>query len=85
MKHQKTLTNNMRLNLKYVFHIVGLSGLFGAVSLMCLTFYGISTQGYFLGVESRLWIRYPEIGLTIFDVIYILYLIAVYIKVVLKL
>jgi len=68
------------LSLKDAFHILGISTLFSAVVMMCWTFYDISTQGYFIVGENHLPIRYFECGLVGFSLIYVLYLIAAYVK-----
>jgi hypothetical protein len=70
----------MYAKLKDAFHIIGISSLFSAVAMMCMTFYAISTQGYFILGENRLVIRYSECGLVGFSVIYVLYLLVAYIK-----
>ncbi|MGA3111072.1 MAG: hypothetical protein ABSE15_03465 [Candidatus Bathyarchaeia archaeon] len=70
----------MFTNLKDAFHIVGIASLFSAVSMMCWTFYDISTQGYFILGENRLVVRYSECGLVAFSVIYVLYLVVAFVK-----
>lgn len=70
----------MFATLKDAFHIIGISSLFSAVTMMCWTFYDISTQGYFILGENRLVIRYSECGLVGFSVIYVVYLLVAYVK-----
>ncbi len=66
--------------LKDVFHVVGISSLFSAVLMMCWTFYDISTQGYFILGEVHPIIRFAEIGLIGFSIIYIGYLLVTFVK-----
>jgi len=72
--------DTMFVTLKDAFHVVGLSSLFSAVSMMCWTFYDISTQGYFILGENRLVVRYFECGLVGFSVIYMLFLLVAFVK-----
>jgi len=60
--------------LRLLFHSLGLSCLGGAVFLQILVFKDIVQQGYFFGVEHNPFIRELELALTIFAVIYLLYL-----------
>ena len=81
MKQTKTLVyHGMFVTLKDAFHIVGLSSLFSAVSMMCWTFYDIATQGYFILGENRLVVRYSECGLVGFSAIYMIYLLVTFVK-----
>ena len=57
-----------------------ISSLLNAVTMMCWTFYDISTQGYFILAENRLTIRYSECVLVGVSVIYVIYLLVAYIK-----
>jgi len=59
-----------------LFHSLGLSCLGGAVFLQILVFKDIVQQGYFFGVEHNPIIRQLELGLTIFAIIYLIYLYA---------
>lgn len=70
----------MFVNLKDAFHVLGISALFSAVTMMCWIFYDISTQGYFILGENHLLIRYSECGLVGFSVIYVVYLLVAYVK-----
>ncbi len=67
-------------SLRDAFHILGISSLFGAVLMMCWTFYDISTRGYFILGETHLMIRCVECGLIGFSVIYVLYLLVTFVK-----
>jgi len=60
--------------LRLLFHSLGLSCLGGAVFLQVLVFKDIATQGYFLGIETNPVILQLEIGLTVFALIYLIYL-----------
>jgi hypothetical protein len=57
-----------------------ISSLLNAVTMMCWTFYDISTQGYFILGENRLVVRYFECGLVGFSVIYVLFLLVAFVK-----
>jgi len=60
--------------LRLTFHCIGISCLAGAVFLQVLVFMDIASQGFFMGVEKNPLILNTEIGLTIFCVVYLLYL-----------
>jgi len=60
--------------LRLLFHSLGLSCLGGAVFLQILVFKDIVQQGYFFGVEHNPFIRQFELGLTIFALVYLVYL-----------
>ena len=70
----------MFASLKDAFHIIGISSLFSAVFMMCWIFYDISTQGYFILGETRVVVRSLELGLVGFSVIYVIYLLATFLK-----
>jgi hypothetical protein len=59
--------------LRLTFHCIGISCLAGAVFLQVLVFMDIASQGFFMGVEKNLLILNTEIGITIFCVVYLLY------------
>jgi len=57
-----------------VFHALGLSCLGGAIFLQTLVFSGIVQQGYFTAVEQNSAIVCVEVVLTIFSIIYFIYI-----------
>lgn len=59
-----------------VFHLLGVLSLLGAVSLMDITFFFITVQGYCLVVEDNLAIRWFEIGVAGYAVVYFLYIVS---------
>jgi len=60
--------------LSVLIHSLGLSCLGGAIFLQVLVFLNISQQGYFMAIESNPYVLSSEIGLTIFTLIYFIYL-----------
>ena len=56
-----------------IFHSLGLSCLAGAVFLQALVFTDILQHGYFAAVESNLAVLSLEIFLTVFALVYYLY------------
>jgi hypothetical protein len=59
------------INIKLIFHGVGISCLAGAVLLELLVFVGISTQGVFMGVEQNPIVLNAEIACTVFCALYL--------------
>ena len=57
-----------------LFHMLGLSVLSGAMYLMMRTFVGIYMNGYFLAIESNIYILSLEIIMTLYGIIYLIYL-----------
>ena len=57
-----------------VFHTLGLSCLGGAIFLQSLVFAGITQQGYFTAVEQNSVILSFEVVLTVFAIIYFVYI-----------
>ncbi|MCW3983326.1 MAG: hypothetical protein NWE96_04960 [Candidatus Bathyarchaeota archaeon] len=60
--------------LSVLIHSLGLSCLGGAIFLQVLVFLNIYQQGYFMAIESNPYVLSSEIGLTIFTLIYFIYL-----------
>lgn len=71
---------NISAYLKDAFHVVGISTLFSAVTMMCWIFYDISTQGYFILGENHMMTLSFEVCLVGFSVIYVSYLLIAYVK-----
>ena len=65
-----TFTRRMRV----VFHTLGLSCVGGAIFLQALVFSGIVQQGYFMAIEQNITILTFEVVLTIFAIIYFVYI-----------
>jgi len=59
--------------LRLTIHCIGISCLAGAVFLQTLVFMDIASQGFFMGVEKNPLILNTEIGLTVFCVVYLLF------------
>ena len=57
-----------------LFHTLGLSCLGGAIFLQSLVFAGITQQGYFTAVEQNSAILSFEVVLTVFAIIYFVYI-----------
>jgi hypothetical protein len=70
----KVKPNEHMFELRLTFHCIGISCLAGAVFLQVLVFMDIASQGFFMGIEKNPLILNAEIGLTIFCVVYLLYL-----------
>ncbi len=60
--------------IQMLFHTLGLSCLGGAIFLQILVFTDIAQQGYFMAVENNPAILTLEILLTIFALIYFVYI-----------
>jgi hypothetical protein len=65
---------NVNRRIKLVFHGLGLSCLGGAIFLQILVFTDILAHGYFFAVESNAAILTFEVILTIFALIYFVYI-----------
>ncbi|MEM1566114.1 MAG: hypothetical protein QW510_03380 [Candidatus Bathyarchaeia archaeon] len=72
MKAAQTIKIGKRLQI--IIHTLGLSCLGGAIFLQILVFTDILQQGYFVAVETNPAILAFEITLTIFALIYFLYM-----------
>ena len=59
--------------MRVLFHTLGLSCIGGAIFLQVLVFTGIAQQGYFTAVEQNVLILTCEVGLTVFAVVYFVY------------
>jgi hypothetical protein len=68
-----TLPPDVSRRLLVVFHTLGLSCLGGAIFLQTLVFAGIVQQGYFTAIEQNTTILSFEVALTIFSIIYFIY------------
>jgi hypothetical protein len=60
--------------MRFVFHTLGLSCLGGAIFLQALVFADILQHGYFMAVEQNPAILGFEMALTVFAIIYFIYL-----------
>jgi hypothetical protein len=70
MKADAKLDRRMRV----LFHTLGLSCLGGAIFLQILVFTDILQHGYFMAVENNPAILIFEIVLTVFTLIYFIYM-----------
>ena len=69
----KVRPNEHMFGLLLAFHCIGISCLAGAVFLQVMVLMDITTQGFFFGVEKNPLILNAEIAVTIFCVVYLLY------------
>jgi len=69
-----TLSPVFSRRIRMVFHTLGLSCLGGAIFLQTLVFTGIAQQGYFKAVEQNSAILSFEVALTVFAIIYFVYI-----------
>jgi len=60
--------------MRALFHMLGLSCLGGAIFLQALVFSGIVQQGYFVAIEKNTMILSSEVVLTVFAIIYFVYI-----------
>lgn len=70
MTLSQTTTHRMRV----FFHTLGLSCVGGAIFLQALVFSGIVQQGYFMAIEKNTMILSFEVVLTVFAIIYFVYI-----------
>ncbi|MEM2995234.1 MAG: hypothetical protein QXI91_04380 [Candidatus Bathyarchaeia archaeon] len=70
------MKTNQKLNhkIQMLFHILGLSCLGGAIFLQTLVFTDILQHGYFMAIENNPAILAFEMLLTIFAIIYFIYM-----------
>ncbi len=61
-------------SVRVLFHTLGLSCLGGAIFLQVLVFSGIVGQGYFVAVEKNIAILGFEVVLTVFAMVYFVYI-----------
>ena len=69
-----TLSPVFNRRIRMVFHTLGLSCLGGAIFLQTLVFAGIAQRGYFTAVEQNSAILSFEVVLTVFAIIYFIYI-----------
>jgi len=69
-----TLTPTFGRRTRFAFHSLGLSCLGGAVFLQVLVFTGILQNGSFIAVEANPAIIALEIALTVFALLYFVYI-----------
>jgi hypothetical protein len=60
--------------MRVFFHTLGLSCVGGAIFLQALVFSGIVQQGYFMAIEKNTLILGFEVALTVFAIIYFVYI-----------
>jgi hypothetical protein len=70
----KTATDKISRRLQILIHTLGLSCLGGAIFLQILVFTDILQHGYFMAVENNPAVLGFEIALTLFALIYFLYM-----------
>jgi hypothetical protein len=68
-----TLSQITTHRMRVLFHTLGLSCLGGAIFLQALVFSGIVEQGYFMAIEKNMMILSFEVVLTVFAIIYFVY------------
>jgi hypothetical protein len=69
-----TLSPAFSRRMRVLFHTLGLSCLGGAIFLQALVFAGIVQQGYFMVIEQNSTILSFEVILTVFAIIYFVYI-----------
>jgi hypothetical protein len=69
-----TLSQITAHRMRILFHTLGLSCLGGAIFLQALVFSGIVEQGYFMAIEKNVMILSFEVVLTVFAIIYFVYI-----------
>lgn len=69
-----TLSQITTHRMRVLFHTLGLSCLGGAIFLQALVFSGIVEQGYFMATEKNMMILSFEVVLTLFAIIYFVYI-----------
>jgi len=69
----KTATEKISRRLQILIHTLGLSCLGGAIFLQILVFTDILQHGYFMAVENNPVVLGFEIALTLFALIYFIY------------
>jgi hypothetical protein len=60
--------------MRVLFHTLGLSCIGGAIFLQTLVFTGIVQQGYFMAIEQNTAVLSFEVVLTVFAIIYFVYI-----------
>ena len=69
-----TLSTNFTRRMCVFFHTLGLSCVGGAIFLQVLVFSGIAQQGYFTAIERNTAVLSFEVVLTVFAVLYFVYI-----------
>ena len=69
-----TLSPTFTRRMRVIFHTLGLSCVGGAIFLQVLVFSGIVQQGYFMAIEQNMAILSFEVVLTVFAIIYFVYI-----------
>ena len=69
-----TLSPTFTRRMRVIFHTLGLSCVGGAIFLQALVFTGIAQQGYFMAIEQNMTILSFEVVLTVFAIIYFVYI-----------
>ena len=69
-----TLSPTISHKIRVLFHTLGLSCVGGAIFLQALVFSGIVQQGYFMAIEKNTAILSFEVVLTVFAIIYFVYI-----------
>jgi hypothetical protein len=68
------LKQRLNRRIRQIIHSLGFSCLGGALFLQMLVFLDILQQGYFMAVERNQAILAFEVGLTVFALIYFIYI-----------
>jgi hypothetical protein len=74
MTNQLIADSKLSRRVSLIIHSLGLSCLGGAIFLQILVFTNILEQGYFRAIETNHLILLFEISLTVFAVVYFIYL-----------
>ena len=69
-----TLSPTFTRRMRVIFHTLGLSCVGGAIFLQAIVFSGIIQQGYFMAIEQNMTILSFEVVLTVFAIIYFVYI-----------
>jgi len=69
-----TLSPTFTRRMRVIFHTLGLGCVGGAIFLQTLVFAGIAQQGYFMAIEQNMTILSFEVVLTVFAIIYFVYI-----------
>jgi hypothetical protein len=69
-----TLSQTTSHRVWVLFHTLGLSCVGGAIFLQALVFSGIVQQGYFMAIEKNTMILGFEVVLTVFAIVYFVYI-----------
>ena len=69
-----TLSPDLTRRMTFLFHMLGLSCVGGCIFLQALVFADIAQQGYFTAIEQNSVILGFEVALTVFAVVYFVYI-----------